>query len=224
MRTSCAAQAACANRSPFKLCKHGQHNLNECERAIAHLLGLLTTSKDRESAPSPDMIWRPAATCADLQTNSDRVGDTRSPGFPAYPSGHATMGTAAFATVRRELALPDSFTFKFTSAELDGVARDPGPGGQGALRPVVTRTLSINDAILQNQDSRTYLGVHWEFDSRQGGVLGEEVLPRPEFCCCLTDACIVLVPHRCVPAFHDCLWLCCDVMDFSPRQLSIAET
>ena len=77
--------------------------------------------------------------------------------------------------MRTLLDIPDSFTFRFTSAEFDGFARDPGPRGMGDVRPEVTRTLTIDDAIQQNQDARTYLGVHWKFDSVQGAVIGKEV-------------------------------------------------
>ena len=112
-----------------------------------------------------------------MQTNSDLPNATPSPDFPAYPSGHAVIGTAAFTAIRRELAIPDTFTFTFTSAELDGVARNAGVDGilSGTPRPRVTRTLNIDSAIQQNLNGRKFLGVHWEFDSSQGGFLGTEV-------------------------------------------------
>jgi membrane-associated phospholipid phosphatase len=123
---------------------------------------------DRELAAEEG--WRPYGV---PQTNMGTkfVNATTTPAFPAYPSGHATMGTAALVAIRDELGLKNSFRFKFTSAEFDGNAKNP----DGSKRPPVTRTLTILDAIKQNQDSRVFLGVHWQFDSVKGGVLGEKV-------------------------------------------------
>ena len=122
---------------------------------------------------NPDPDWLPYGVPA---TNSDLVDATRSPSFPAYPSGHATIGTAAFTAAKIELGVGDDFAFRFQSAEFDGEAKPAclqcGP------RPEVTRSLTIGEAIQQNQDSRVFLGVHWSIDSEQGGVLGVTIGKR----------------------------------------------
>lgn len=94
------------------------------------------------------------------------------PDFPAYPSGHATFGAAAFQLVRLFLAEKgvaafdadgvDDIAFDFVSDEFNGRNTDP----RDALpRPHITRGhASLWQAIVENSISRAYLGVHWLFD------------------------------------------------------------
>ena len=109
------------------------------------------------------------------------------------PQGPQPHWLFAFSSAVLTLAhvAPARSRFKFTSAELDGIAQDPGADAKGPKRPRVTLTLTIDDAILQNQDSRTYLGVHWEMDSREGGVIGKEVRRCSIWLCfqCPLDRC-----------------------------------
>ncbi|NJR43310.1 MAG: hypothetical protein HC767_12300 [Akkermansiaceae bacterium] len=42
-------------------------------------------------------------------------------------------------------------------------------------RPNLPRSLTIDEAIEENKDSRVYLGVHWRFDQDAGGLLGETI-------------------------------------------------
>jgi hypothetical protein len=95
----------------------------------------------------------------------------RTPMFPAYPSGHATMGTAILKAAAKALDIPETFKFSMTSEELDGKTKDQS----GQTRPNVPRTFSIAGAIEENKASRVYLGVHWEFDCAYGASLGTEV-------------------------------------------------
>jgi PAP2 superfamily len=81
------------------------------------------------------------------------------PPFPAYVSGHATMGEAAFA-ILREFYGRDAMTFSLTSDEVPGRVR--------------TYT-SLSQAAQENADSRVYLGVHWRFDQTAGQKLGQEI-------------------------------------------------
>jgi len=103
------------------------------------------------------------------RTNSTKPDFT--PGFPAYPSGHATFGAAAFQTARlffrRKLnetfgdRAPDPFSFDFVSDEHDGENK----GSNGRARPRHQRKFaSLWKAIIENSISRVYLGVHWRFD------------------------------------------------------------
>ncbi|KAF2188526.1 acid phosphatase/Vanadium-dependent haloperoxidase [Zopfia rhizophila CBS 207.26] len=106
------------------------------------------------------------------------------PPFPAYPSGHATFGGAAFQMVRRYYngrigtwapSEPDNIAFDFISEELNGMSRDlrqiydpttPITDQPGIVRTRVPRQFSsIWEAIFENAISRILLGVHWRFDA-----------------------------------------------------------
>lgn len=95
------------------------------------------------------------------------------PNFPAYPSGHATFGTAALRVAALALNIPDSFGFSFVSDELDGVAI-----GATGVRARYTNTLTIASAIEENVLSRVYLGVHWQFDGREGERNGQQIATK----------------------------------------------
>ncbi len=103
-------------------------------------------------------------------TNGSGVGLT--PDFPAYPSGHATFGSAAFQLLRLFLAEKglasfdasglDDVAFDFVSDEFNGRNKDPR-----TMQPRVHLTLgheSLWQAITDNSVSRLFLGVHWQFD------------------------------------------------------------
>jgi vanadium chloroperoxidase len=108
------------------------------------------------------------------------------PPFPAYPSGHATFGGAAFQMVRRYYNgrkglgswapnEPDNIKFEMTSEELDGISRDLrqkyDPTTAITEQPGIVRTLvhrrfnSLWEVIFENGISRIFLGVHWRFDA-----------------------------------------------------------
>ncbi|MCP9801773.1 vanadium-dependent haloperoxidase [Synechococcus sp. RedBA-s] len=124
-------------------------------------------------------------------TNSTGAGFT--PNFPAYPSGHATFGCAAFQLLRLFLVEKglasfnaegvDNVRFEFISDEFDGRNRDPR-----TMRPRELVTLSYESlwkAIVDNSVSRVYLGVHWEFDgitTRDSANTGDEfgIPPNPK--------------------------------------------
>jgi vanadium chloroperoxidase len=124
---------------------------------------------DHASTPA-DPYWRPLGA---PRTNSTPPDLAFSPGFPAYPSGHATFGAAAFHVLRRFLDRNDAsvtidadgvdnVAFAFTSDELDGQSVDPRTCRP---RPRVTRLhASLWQAIVENSVSRVYLGVHWRMD------------------------------------------------------------
>jgi vanadium chloroperoxidase len=108
-----------------------------------------------------DPAWLPLGA---PRTNTDQKSFT--PPFPAYPSGHATFGAAAFQMVRRFYGCgdpgPDRLAFKFVSDELNGVSTDM----DGKPRERHEREFkSLWHAIFENGLSRVFLGVHWAFDA-----------------------------------------------------------
>lgn len=146
--------------------------------------------------------WKPLGL---PRTNDARPEATTpmTPHFPAYPSGHATFGAAAFQVLRlclrpneapigpsdvlraEELDTPEiaEEVFTFTSDELNDISFDAGP--RGARRRLAPRRFkSFAHAVSENALSRVYLGVHWRFDgikrpedsAEYGGVpLGLEI-------------------------------------------------
>jgi membrane-associated phospholipid phosphatase len=92
------------------------------------------------------------------------------PDFPAYPSGHATFGAAAFHITRMFYGRPANnknndtlFPGFFISDEFNGGNRD----NDGTVRPRHTRFFpgGLWGMILENAISRVLLGVHWIFDA-----------------------------------------------------------
>lgn len=118
---------------------------------------------------APDKNWYPVGR---PHTNGDEVRKT--PDFPAYPSGHATFGAAAFQVLRRFLKKHDTsltfdplrdddrISFTFVSDEFNGINEDPKTKAPRARSP---RTYpSLWRAIVDNSESRIWLGVHWRMD------------------------------------------------------------
>lgn len=116
-----------------------------------------------------DPIWEPLGAPA---SNSKDANFT--PPFPAYPSGHASFGAAAFQIVRLFYGItPGSpgyqadaipiFTGAFVSEELNGKSTD----NKGHVRPRHVRNFprGLWQMIEENGFSRIWLGVHWSFDA-----------------------------------------------------------
>ena len=112
-------------------------------------------------------LWQPLGR---PDTNGTGIGLT--PDFPAYPSGHATFGAAAFQLLRLMLVekgfamfMPnglDNVRFDVTSDEYDGRNAD---ARTRLPRDVLVRGYkNLWNAITDNSVSRVYLGVHWQFD------------------------------------------------------------
>lgn len=129
--------------------------------------GPAATQASSDISNDADIGWLPLGAPA---TNS--VGRKNfTPPFPAYPSGHATFGAAAFHMTRLFYGVPiddrkpDDLLdgLDFISDELNGISRD----NRGTVRPRHRRDFpgGLWQMIVENGLSRIYLGVHWSFDA-----------------------------------------------------------
>ena len=138
-----------------------------------------------------DPAWAPLG----LPTTNEpeRRALSRTPPFPAYPSGHAAFGATLFQILQRFSGAPaltlqnvlDAGTaspavagqeFDLVSDELDGKSVD----ADGSTRTRhMRRFTSFARPAYENSISRIYIGVHWRFDGlprsdvagkRYGGV------------------------------------------------------
>ena len=128
-----------------------------------------------EGTPAPgvsgdtDLGWLPlgAPKTNGTSTTNDPAKNFTPP-FPAYPSGHATFGAAAFQVTRLFYGVsnngPDDLAdgLYFVSDELNGVNAD----NKGTIRPRHVRNFAdgLWGMIQENSISRVFLGVHWIFD------------------------------------------------------------
>lgn len=114
-----------------------------------------------------DPNWTPLGAPA---TNQSNGGRDFTPPFPAYTSGHATFGAAAFGIL--ENLYGENYAFALRSDELQGSSTD----SDGNHRMTVIRQFSsFQQAARENADSRIYLGIHWSFDADAGIAVGEDI-------------------------------------------------
>jgi hypothetical protein len=133
------------------------------------ILGIRGGGNDGNPDTRGDANWRPLGAPA---SNSVSPTDTDfTPPFPAYTSGHATIGAAMFKTLERFYGR-DDISFTFVSDEFNGITRDDN----GTVRPLIPRTFdSFSEASEENGQSRIYLGIHWSFDKTEGIRSGNRV-------------------------------------------------
>lgn len=125
-----------------------------------------TGAGDDNPATIGDPTWSPLGAPA-----SNLNGPNFTPPFPAYPSGHASMGAALFQTLRRFYGT-DRIRFTFVSDEFNGITKD----NMGNVRPLLPRTFHrLSQAEEENGQSRIYLGIHWSFDKNEGIAMGRRV-------------------------------------------------
>lgn len=125
---------------------------------------------------TPCDLWRPTDAVRETQDDGNALTipdpawlplNDFQPPFPAYISGHGTMG-AAHAGIMAAL-FGDSTTFTLGSDEF---AVNPGLG----YDPHQTRTFdSFSQAAWENAVSRIYLGVHYYIDALDANTVGYEV-------------------------------------------------
>jgi hypothetical protein len=102
---------------------------------------------------------------------SNLSGPNFTPPFPAYTSGHATLGSVVFQTLRNVFGT-DLVPFTFVSDEFNGKTKD----NRGNVRPRLPRSFaSLSHAEEENGQSRIYLGIHWAFDKTEGRTQGQRV-------------------------------------------------
>ena len=120
-------------------------------------------------------FWRPLGAPRSNPFPSPAAGAPGAnftPNFPAYPSGHATFGTACFETAAKLLGKkPKDLSVTFASDEFNGATAD----NTGTLRPRWEQTFTLKEVIEQNSVSRVFLGVHWEFDATAGEKVGRAI-------------------------------------------------
>jgi hypothetical protein len=92
------------------------------------------------------------------------------PPFPSYPSGHAVFGGALFEVMR--LYFKGDTGFKLVSDEYNDLNRGP----VGGPRPRFERHFkSFTEAETENAQSRIWMGIHWQYDAKDGINQGKAI-------------------------------------------------
>jgi hypothetical protein len=123
------------------------------------ITGIREADTDGNAETEADPDWKPLGAPGD---DPNDWTDDFTPPFPAWPSGHASMGGALYE-VLRDFYGADDVSFVLSSAE-------SMPSGHE------TRSFdSFSQAEWENGMSRVYMGVHWIFDAEDGVTLGNNI-------------------------------------------------
>lgn len=132
--------------------------------------------------------WRPLGAPGDPNV----LDSDFTPPFPAWPSGHATMGGAMFETLRLfygtnvfgEIAGVSGNVYNLTSQELmpSDLPAEMLPPGYDNARQFMTfsamldsTTPDLTSPEWENAISRLFLGIHWKFDAEDGITFGNAI-------------------------------------------------
>ncbi len=121
---------------------------------------------------NPDTVADPTWAPLGASRSNPFPGESNfTPAFPAYTSGHATFGAAAFKTLAN-FYQTDAIAFTFVSDEWNGVTLDQF----NMVRPLIPRSFdSLSQAAAENAASRVFNGVHWRFDGVEGMRAGNGI-------------------------------------------------
>jgi hypothetical protein len=146
------------------------------------IMGIREAATDGNPNTAADPTWEYLGAPGD---NHAIATDDFTPPFPAYVSGHATMGGAIFRSIEKFYGTND-FNAADAARGLDPVttqytlsSSEPGSGParnyfrftqEGPLGPELE-----NSPEGENTMSRIYLGVHWRMDQEDGQAMGRAV-------------------------------------------------
>jgi hypothetical protein len=146
------------------------------------IVGIREAANDGNPDTEPDPTWAYLGAPGD---DHNSAADDFTPPFPAYTSGHATMGGAIFKALELFYGTND-FAAADASIGVDPVtgqytlhSTEPGSGGSrdfvrftqvGPMGPGLE-----NSPEGENSMSRIYLGVHWRMDQEDGQAIGRAV-------------------------------------------------
>jgi hypothetical protein len=140
---------------------------------------------------TPDTDWRPLGAPGNIPDDNDPLTDADyiddfTPPFPAWTSGHATMGAAFYKSIELFYGTNDfnvadasrgaddpTSTFMLTSEEANsGGMREFSKFAHTGILDVDSYAGSPDG---ENAISRLFLGVHWIMDQRDGQTLGHSI-------------------------------------------------
>ncbi len=146
------------------------------------ITGIRGGAADGNLNTDPDLAW---AYLGAPGSDPNAASDDFTPPFPAYISGHATMGGAIFKSLELFYGTND-FNLADAAIGVDSVTTQytlhSSEPGSGPARNYVRFTQMgpmgpglENSPEGENSMSRIYMGVHWRMDQEDGQALGEAV-------------------------------------------------
>jgi hypothetical protein len=145
------------------------------------IVAIRRAAEDGNPDTIPDPTWAPLGAPRSNPLPTEHVNFT--PPFPAYTSGHATFGGAAFKIMADFYQTDDiqyKIPFDFISDEFNGVTQDIHAQipdlVMNFIRDIKSRHYtSFSQAAAECAASRIFLGIHWRFDAIQGVSAGDRI-------------------------------------------------